>query len=173
MRIRDAAAADAAGITDIYNDAVLHSTATWNTTTVDADDRRAWIDGKRRRGEPVLVAVDGAAVLGYATFGPWRDWDGYRHTVENSIYVRADRRGAGTGAALMAELVERARGLGVHIIVAGIDAGNEGSIRFHERFGFRRVGLLPEVGTKFGAWLDLAFLQLALDDRADIAPSTS
>lgn len=163
MRIRDAVAGDAPAIAGIYNDAVLHSTATWNTTTVGVDDRRSWIADKRRRGEPVLVAVDAAGVLGYATFGPWRDWDGYRHTVENSIYVSADRRGAGAGAALMTGLVERARGRGVHVIVAGIDAGNEGSIRFHERFGFRRVGLLPEVGTKFGAWLDLAFLQLTLD----------
>jgi phosphinothricin acetyltransferase len=104
-------------------------------------------------------------VAGYASFGDWRAWDGYRHTVEHSVYVRADRRGDGIGEALMLALIERARTSGKHVMVAAIEAGNAGSIRLHEKLGFERVGHLKEVGAKFGGWLDLAFLQLTLDAR--------
>lgn len=164
MQIRDAVEADVPAITSIYNHAVEHSTAIWNEKTVDVADRIAWLNTRRSAGYPVLVAVDDTAqVLGYASFGDWRAFDGYRHTVEHSVYVRADRRGGGAGLALMTELLERARQLDKHVMVAGIEAGNEPSIRLHEKLGFTRVGLLPQVGTKFGRWLDLAFLQLVLD----------
>ncbi len=106
-------------------------------------------------------------VAGYASFGDWRPFEGFRHTVEHSVYVRADRRGAGVGKALMGELIVRARGLGKHVMVAGIEAGNAGSIALHKQLGFEEVGLMRQVGTKFGAWLDLAFLQLQLDTRSD------
>lgn len=167
MRIRDARDDDADGIAAIYNDAVLHTTAIWNDSVVDADNRRKWIAARRAVRYPVLVAVDDDdAAIGYASFGDWRAFDGYRHTVEHSVYVRGDQRGGGIGSALLAELIGRARDLGKHVMVAGIDAGNTGSIRLHERLGFEQVGFLPAVGAKFGRWLDLAFLQLVLDDRA-------
>ena len=167
MDIREAGPQDIAGILAIYNDAVAHSTAVWNVTVVDAANRAAWLADRQRAGYPVLVAVDAQAmVLGYASFGDWRAFDGYRHTVEHSVYVRHDRQGAGIGKALMQALIARARALGKHAMVAGIEARNTGSIRLHEGLGFVRVGLLPQVGTKFGTWLDLTFLQLLLDDRA-------
>jgi len=167
ISIRDADDRSAEAIAAIYNDAVLRTTAIWNDATVDAADRAAWIAGRRGAGFPVVVAVDEhGEVVGYASFGDWRAFDGYRCTVEHSVYVRGDQRGRGVGRALMLELIARARMLGKHAMVAGIDAGNEGSIRLHERLGFERVGLLPQVGMKFGRWLDLAFLQLVLDDRA-------
>lgn len=167
MDIRDARPADAEGIAAIYNDAVAHTTAIWNDATVDAADRAAWIAARQASGYPVLVAVDrGDTVVGYASFGDWRAFDGYRHTVEHSVYVRSDQRGGGIGRALMLTLIERARGLGKHVMVAGVEAGNEGSLRLHERLGFEHAGTLRQVGTKFGAWLDLTFLQLMLDDRA-------
>lgn len=167
MEIRDARDGDMAGVTAIYNDAVAHTTAIWNEVTVDAANRIAWLAERRKAGYPVLVAVgaDGE-VLGYASFGDWRAWDGYRHTAEHSVYVRADQRGKGIGKALMLALIDRARRLGKHVLVAGIEAGNAGSIRLHETLGFEHVGHLKQVGTKFGAWLDLAFLQLMLDRRA-------
>ncbi|HEY9345874.1 MAG TPA: GNAT family N-acetyltransferase, partial [Inquilinus sp.] len=88
MRIRDAEAGDVAGILEIYNDAVLHTTAIWNETVVDSASRAAWLAERRRLGHPVLVAVDDdGRVAGYASFGDWRAWDGYRHTVEHSVYV--------------------------------------------------------------------------------------
>ncbi|MGI6245305.1 MAG: GNAT family N-acetyltransferase [Pseudochelatococcus sp.] len=166
MEIRDAGTADIEGITAIYNDAIEHTTAIWNERKIDAANRLTWLTDRQRAGYPVLVAVDDSGgVLGCASFGDWRAWDGYRHTVEHSIYVRADQRGNGIGKALMTALIERAKSIGKHVMVAGIEAGNTGSIRLHERLGFKHVGHLKEVGTKFGAWLDLAFLQLTLDAR--------
>jgi len=166
MDIRDAEPGDAEGIAAIYNDAVERTTAIWNETRVDGANRRAWLADRQRAGYPVLVAVDDdSGVAGYASFGDWRAWDGYRHTVEHSVYVRADRRGDGIGEALMLALIERARASGKHVMVAAIEAGNAGSIRLHEKLGFERVGHLKEVGAKFGGWLDLAFLQLTLDAR--------
>ena len=170
MEIRDADPADIEGITAIYNDAVLHTTAIWNETTVDADNRQAWLAERQRAGYPVLVAIDEKTnVLGYASFGDWRAWEGYRHTVEHSVYIRSDQRGKGIGQGLMRELIKRARILGKHVMVAGIEAGNTGSIRLHEKLGFEQVGHLKEVGTKFGKWLDLVFLQLTLA-REDSTP---
>ncbi|WP_434404508.1 GNAT family N-acetyltransferase [Sphingobium sp. DN12] len=167
MTIRDAGPADAPAIAAIYNDAVVNTTAIWNDHQVDAADRLAWLTERQGQGYPVLVAVDALGdVVGYASFGDWRAWDGYRNTVEHSVYVRADQRGAGIGKALMLALIDRARAIGKHVMVAGIEAGNIGSIRLHEQLGFTQVGLLPQVGMKFGQWLDLAFLQLTLDARA-------
>lgn len=166
MRIRDAAADDAGSIAEIYNDAVANSTAIWNDATVSAADRRAWIEARQAQGCPVLVAVgDAGDVIGYASFGDWRAFDGYRGTAEHSVYVRSGRRGGGIGEALLAAIVERARSAGKHVLVAGIEAGNEASIRLHEKLGFEHAGTLAQVGQKFGTWLDLAFMQLRLDDR--------
>lgn len=162
--LRDAEPRDAEAIAAIYNDAVAHTTAIWNDTTVDAADRAAWITARQAGGHPVIVAVDeGDEAIGYATYGPWRPHDGYRHTVEHSVYVRGDQRGQGLGRTLMTALIERARGDGIHVLIAGIEAGNTGSIRLHETLGFTHVGTASQVGTKFGRWLDLTFLQLTLD----------
>ena len=103
------------------------------------------------------------------SFGDFRDsmhWPGYRFTAELSIHVRGDRRGGGIGAALMAALVERARGAGIHVLVAGIDADNAGSIRFHQRLGFVEVARMPETGYKFGRRLDLVLMQRILGEAA-------
>ena len=168
MNIREAEDRDLEGITAIYNDAVEQTTAIWNESRIDVENRRAWLADRQKAGYPVLVAVsDDGKVLGYASFGDWRAWDGYRHTVEHSVYVRAGQRGAGIGKVLMEALIERARGIGKHVMVAGIEAGNTASIRLHEKLGFEQAGILRQVGTKFGRWLDLAFLQLTLDDKTD------
>lgn len=164
MHIRAAKTGDLPAILAIYNDAVETTTAIWNDAPVDLDNRRDWLQARREGGFPVLVAEWDGAVAGYATYGPWRAFDGYRHTVEHSVYVDRACRGGGVGRALMQALITDARAHGKHMMVAGIEAGNIGSIRLHEKLGFKQVGLLPEVGTKFGRWLDLAFLQLRLDD---------
>lgn len=164
MIIRDAAAQDSEGIMRIYNDAVAHTTAIWSDIQVEATNRAAWLKDRQAAGCPVIVAVEGGEVIGYASFGDWRAWDGYRHTVEHSVYVSSERRGGGIGKALMTELIERARGLGKHVIVAGIEASNDASIALHERLGFERAGTLREVGTKFGRWLNPTFMQLVLTD---------
>jgi len=162
MIIRDAVHDDLPAILEIHNDAIRTTTAIWDETEVDLDDRRAWFDGRRSAGLPVLVAERDGRVAGFATYGPWRPKTGYRFTVENSVYVHPDHRRRGVANALMPELIDRARDSHVHAIVAGIEATNAGSIALHERFGFRQVALLPEVGFKFDRWLDLAYLQLSL-----------
>lgn len=164
--IRDAVPADAPGIAEIYNDAVVHTTAIWNDLTVDHADRVEWIAARQNAGFPVLIAADAdGAVLGYASYGAWRPHDGYRHTVEHSIYVRGDQRGRGLGEALLRALIARAEDARIHVMVGAIEAGNTGSLRLHEKLGFTRVGTMPQVGAKFGTWLDLALVQLTLDER--------
>lgn len=164
-QIRDAETADLEAITAIYNDAVVHTTSIWNEDAVDLADRTAWFADRTARGYPVIVAVDGSAVLGYATFGDWRPHSGYRHTVEHSVYVRDGERGRGIGKALMLELIHRARSLGKHVMVAAVESSNTGSIIMHKRLDFLQVGRMPQVGAKFDRWLDLTFLQLVLDER--------
>ncbi|MEG3129172.1 N-acetyltransferase family protein [Pantoea cypripedii] len=166
MKIRTANEGDAAMIADIYNDAVLNTTAIWNEKSVDLPNRMKWIRDRQDAGFPVLVAVDeDGKVLGYASYGDWRPWDGYRHTVEHSVYVHKEARGKGTGVALMVELIQLATEQGKHVMVAGIESGNEASIALHKKLGFTEAGRMSEVGAKFGRWLDLTFLQLRLDDR--------
>ncbi|MCZ4092807.1 MULTISPECIES: GNAT family N-acetyltransferase [Sinorhizobium] len=163
MQIRDAVDADIEAIRDIYNDAVANTTAIWNETVVDVANRAAWLKARKAAGFPVLVAQsETGEVIGYASFGEWRAFDGYRHTVEHSVYVRSDRRGGGIGRALMVALIERAEALGKHVMVAGIESSNLPSIRLHEQLGFKQTGHMKEVGTKFGRWLDLTFMQLVL-----------
>jgi len=168
LQIREATKHDIDGIVAIYNDAVVNTTAIWNERPVEAADRLAWLEARHKLGYPVLVALDEhEAVLGYASFGDWRAFEGFRHTVEHSVYVRREARGRGIGRALMTALVDRARLAGKHVMVAAIEAGNAGSIRLHESLGFATTGEMREVGTKFGRWLDLVFMQLVLDHRGD------
>lgn len=166
VRIRSAVPADAPAIAEIYNDAVRHTTAIWNDVTVDAVNREAWLAQRQAGGFPALVAVadDERNALGYASYGPWRNFDGYRYTVENSVYVHPDARRLGVARALMAALIQRARDDGLHTMVAAIEAGNQASIALHQDFGFVETARMPEVGCKFGRWLDLVFLQLRLQD---------
>jgi phosphinothricin acetyltransferase len=167
MPIRDAVLEDIPAITEIYNDAVQNTTAIWNDKLVDVANRNQWLADREKQGYPVLVSIDEAGnVAGYASFGDWRAFDGYRHTVEHSVYVHVSQRGKGIGEALMLALIDRARAIGKHVMVAAIESGNRGSIRLHEKLGFQHVGQMPQVGMKFGKWLDLTFLQLILDDRA-------
>ena len=160
--IRDATEADLPAIRDVYNHAVEHTTAIWNETIVDLDNRRDWFSARRAKGFPVLVAEKDGAVAGYASYGDWRAFDGYRHTVEHSVYVDKDCRGAGIGRLLMLALIERARAAGMHVMIAGIEAENVPSIRLHESLGFRMAGRFTEVGRKFDRWLDLACMELVL-----------
>ncbi len=163
MRIVDARAEHLPGLLEIYNDVVSNSTAIYSDQPSTLAEREAWWQARVALGYPVLIACDDSGVLGFGSFGDFRSWPGYRFTAEHSVHVRGDRRGQGVGRALLVELVERARQLGKHVLIAGVDAQNEASIRFHERLGFEKAGELREVGVKFGRWLDLVFLQLRLD----------
>ncbi len=161
-RIADAIESDLAGLVAIYNEVIATSTATFTTTTVSVDERRKWWQGRIAAGYPVLIAHDAHGVAGFGSFGDFRAWSGYRFTVEHTLHVRADARGRGIGRQLLLALLERARALGKHVMIAGVDADNAASIRLHERLGFTAGGRLREVGYKFDRWLDLVFLQRVL-----------
>jgi L-amino acid N-acyltransferase YncA len=162
VRVREASEADLPGILAIYNDVIATTTAIYADDPVDLDDRRAWFAARRAAGYPVLVAAGAGEVLGFASFGDWRAWPAYATTVEHSVHVRADQRGRGIGRALVGELIERARAMGKHVVIGGIDADNAASIGLHERLGFEHAALHREVARKFGRWLDLAFMQRML-----------
>ena len=162
MEIRNAAEADLPAILAIYNDAVVTTTAIWNDDVVDLANRSAWLAARRAGGFPVLVATEDGAVLGYGSYGDFRPFQGYRFTVENSVYVASAARGRGAGAVLLAALVAHAAEAGKHVMVAAITAGNEASMRLHARQGFVETGRLGEVGFKFGRFLDLVLMEKRL-----------
>lgn len=161
--VREAAEADVPAIRAIFNDVIATSTAIFSDAPLSLDDRLTWFRARVAQNYPVLVAIAADEVIGFASFGDFRAWPGYRFTVEHSVHVRNDQRSTGVGQALMSALLPKATALGKHIMIAGIDAANEGSLRFHERLGFERVAHFKEVGFKFNRWLDLIFLQRTLD----------
>jgi L-amino acid N-acyltransferase len=163
MEITDAVEADLQKITEIYNDVIRTSTAIFSDAPVTVDDRVAWWKARVAQGYPVLVARDENGIAGFATFGDFRPWPGYRFTVEGTIHIDATVRRRGVGAALLKMLIERARAAGKHVVVAGVDSANVASLRFLEGNGFERVGHLREVGHKFDRFLDLVFLQYTLE----------
>ncbi len=162
MLIRQAVDADLDAVLAIHNDAILHSTALWTDETVERLDREDWLASRTSAGDAVLVAIEDGQLAGYAAYAPWRAKFGYRHTVEDSVYVAAPFQGRGIGRSLLVELIEHARGAGHHVMLADIESGNAASIRLHESLGFVEAGRLREIGTKFERWLDLTILQLDL-----------
>jgi phosphinothricin acetyltransferase len=164
IEIGEATEADLPAILAINNLAVAETTASWNYAPASLESRQAWFAGMTAKGDPVLAARRGGELVGYAYWGPFRPADGYIYTVENSVYVRKDLHGQGLGRLLMLELIARARAKGLHAIVAGIGAENAGSIAFHARLGFVEYARMPQVGAKFGRWMDLVLMQLMLDE---------
>jgi phosphinothricin acetyltransferase len=129
---------------------------------VTAQDRLAWLRSRRARGQPVIVARHQGAVVGFASYGDFRPWPGYASSVEHSVHVAAAERRRGIGRMLVKEIIARAENAGIHVVVAGIDAENEASLRLHEQLGFERVGHMPEVARKFDRWVDLVLMELRL-----------
>lgn len=166
VRVREARREDVPAILDIYNDAVIHTTASYDLEPVSLESRYAWFDSRLASGFPVLVAEgSGGEVLGFASYGPFREKAAYAGTVEHSVYIAPGQRGGGLGLRLMQELIARARAQGVHVMVGGVDGDNLGSLRFHERLGFSEVARMPQVGRKFDRWLDLVFMQRILQEE--------
>jgi phosphinothricin acetyltransferase len=162
MLIRDATPADLPEILAIYNDVVTATTAIYDQRVSSLDERQQWFEDRRQHGLPVLVADAEHEVVGFSSFGSWRPRWGYRHTVEHSVHVRADRRGLGFGRALIEALFPRAAALGMHVMIAHIDSEATRSLRLHERLGFESVGTFRQVGRKFDRWLDLVAMQRAI-----------
>ncbi|MGA9872240.1 MAG: N-acetyltransferase family protein [Rhodococcus sp. (in: high G+C Gram-positive bacteria)] len=162
MLIRDSTTEDLPAILDIHNDAIRNTTAIWDETEVGLPERMAWLDGRLRAGYPVLTAVVDGRVAGYASYAQWRPKSSYRLTVEHSVYVSNDFHRRGIASALLTELIVRAKSAGIHALVGVIESRNTTSIALHEKFGFVVVGQMPEVGIKFGRWLDLTLMQLTV-----------
>jgi L-amino acid N-acyltransferase len=157
----------AAAMLDIFNDAIVHSTALYDYQPRAPESMVGWFAAKRTGGFPVIGAEDDAGtLLGFASYGTFRAWPAYKYSVEHSVYVHEDRRGQGLGAALMQRLIAAARQQQRHVMVGGIDMANTTSIALHERLGFTHAGTIRQAGFKFGRWLDLGFWQLLLDTPA-------
>lgn len=162
VHIRDTRTEDLPEILDIHNDAVANTTAIWDEEQVDLADRTAWFLDRTAAGYPVLTAEVDGRVAGYASYGQWRVKSGYRHSVEHSVYIHPDFHRRGLASALLSELIERAVVGNVHVMVGFIESENTTSIALHEKFGFVTVGQMPQVGVKFGRWLDLTLMQRTL-----------
>lgn len=160
--VRDATGDDVPAMLAIYNDVIATSDAIFTEQPETLDGRRAWFEQRRDDCRPVLVVELDGTLAGFASFGPFRPWPGYRDTVEHSVYVSARHRRHGVGRALLGALIERARSDSKHVMLAGIDGGNHASLDFHASLGFVRVGHLPEVARKGERLLDLVFMQLTL-----------
>jgi L-amino acid N-acyltransferase len=158
--VRPATSADLPAIRDIVNDVIRTTTAIFSDAEVSLDERHAWMTARSAAGYPVIVAEDAGAIVGFASYGAFRSGPpGYRHAAEHSVHVRADRRGQRIGPTLVGALIEIARERGVLVLVAGIDATAEASIRMHARLGFAVTGRMPGVGFKRGRRLDLVMMQ--------------
>ena len=162
MQVRLARTADADAIREIYNAEVTGTTVTFDMVPRTHADQLTWL-AAHAGSHAATVAVDhGGAVVGFASLSPYRSRPAYSTTVEDSVYVRSDQRGAGVGRLLLADLVERARSYGFHAVMARIVGGHEASIALHRACGFDLVGVEREVGRKFGRWLDVALMQRLL-----------
>jgi len=170
MTVRPATALDIPAITAIFNEAVANSNAVWTEKQETEADRLAWMIARRALGYPVVVATAGSDVVGYGTFGDFRSWPGYRYSVEHSVYIHAGHRGRGLGRSIIDDLVSTAAALGKHVLIAGIDGANAASMRLHRGAGFVEVARMPEIGRKFGRWLDLVFMQRVLDHPGAARP---
>lgn len=160
--IRPATDADLDEILEIHNHAIRETLAIWTEIEADRAEREAWFAAHVAAGHPVLVAEIDGRVAGYGAYGSFRPKPGYRYTVENSVYVHDSFQRRGVGRLLMVELIRIARENGIHVMMAGIEAGNTASIALHEQLGFEPPMILREAGTKFGKWLDLALMRLQL-----------
>ncbi|MFP4106551.1 MAG: N-acetyltransferase family protein [Phycisphaerae bacterium] len=156
--IRPANSGDLHAITDIYNDCVLNSDATFDLQPKSVDQQKAWFD-RIRPDLPVLVAEDGDTVVGWGCLYPWSDKEGAARTGGNSLYIHRDHRGRGVGKQMLTALLQAGREAGMHSLIARITDTNSVSLHLHEQAGFTNAGLLREVGWKFGRHLNVILMQ--------------
>ena len=155
-------------ILEILNEAIVNSTALYDYEPRPRSSMVSWFEAKSAGGFPVIGAVSPEGeLLGFGSFGTFRVHPAYKYSVEHSVYVHKDHRGKGLGKVLVKELIEAAKSRDLHSLIGVIDASNLASISLHESLGFDRVGVIPQVGFKFGKWLDVALLQLILQTPAN------
>lgn len=162
MNIRRAQRTDVPAMREIFNEVLRNSNSIYREEEVTLEERYAWFDEKLEHGFPIFGAYEGDHLIGYAGYGTWRAAQGYRKSVELTIYVDQKRRGKGIGSKLMQTIIEHAKADGYHVMIGAIDAANQQSIEFHKRFGFVEVARMPEVALKNDQWLTLVFMQKLL-----------
>jgi phosphinothricin acetyltransferase len=163
--LRLATESDLAAINDIYNYYIPRSTCTYQLESETMEDRRAWFRDHPADRYPVIVAEvpeRPGEVAGWGSLSKFRPRAAYAPTVEASVYIRHDMHRRGLGRAILIDLIERARAIGFHSVIGGASADQAASVALQESLGFVRVAHLPEVGFKFGRWLDVVYLQLML-----------
>lgn len=159
--IRTASEQDCLAINDIYNYYVRESTSTWQTEPSTLPERLLWLQ-QHGPQMPAFVAEINGVVVGWASLSPYRPREGWRFTVENSVYIHHAYQRRGIGGTMLQQLIQSGTELGFHSIVAAIDGEQSGSIAIHEKYGFVHAGVLKQSGYKFGRWLDSVFLQKIL-----------
>lgn len=156
--LRKARPSDIEAITEIYNDAILKTTATFDTQTKTLEQQKEWFEGHDEK-HPILIAEMNGKVVGWASLSKWSDRCAYSGTVENSVYVAEKFRGEGIGNALLERLMREGKKCGLHTVIARITSGNDASVKMHESAGFEHIGTMKEVGVKFGKLLDVIMMQ--------------
>jgi phosphinothricin acetyltransferase len=158
LEIRKAVIEDIAGITKVYNEAILKTNATFDTKEKKLDEQILWF---KRHGpkNPIIVAEKDGLILGWAALSKYDKKCAYINTVEISLYIKQQFQGQGIGKKLMNEIIQQGEKAGIHSIVARITAGNNISIDLHKSVGFEIVGVMREIGYKFNEWLDVCFMQ--------------
>jgi L-amino acid N-acyltransferase YncA len=174
LEIRPTVAADLPAITDIYEHAVRFGTATFELIPPDLAEMTRRFEALRDGGFPCIVATLAARVIGYAYAGPYRPRPAYRFTVENSVYLHPSIHRRGIGRQLLQRLIDECETRGFRQMIAVIgDSANAASIGVHTKCGFQMIGTHPDVGFKFGRWLDTVMMQLALGDGGKTMPEIS
>lgn len=150
-------------ILSILNDAILTSTALYDYKIRTLESMTNWFDTKRRGDFPVIgIVSDHDELMGFASYGVFRNWPAYKYSVEHSVYVAAPHRSMGIGKQLLGRIIEHAAKQEYHVLIGGIDTQNAASIALHKSLGFQHAGTIRQVGFKFGRWLDLDFYQTIL-----------
>ncbi len=158
LTIRKASLGDLAAITEIYNQAILKTTATFDTEPKSLEEQKEWFENHSPK-YPVLVAEEDGQVIGWASLSKWSDRCAYSDTAEISLYVSEKERGRGIGRELLEAIIKEGEKSGLHSIIARIAEGNDMSIHLHRSVGFEQIGIMKEVGRKFGRLLDIYLMQ--------------
>lgn len=163
--IREVLPEDAEAIADIYNPYILNTVITFEEDPVTPEEIRSRIEKVQALGLPYLVMEQNQRVIGYAYASQWRSRAAYRNTVETSIYLDQALAGKGLGTILYKELLDRLRKLHIHVVLGGITLPNPVSVGLHEKLGFKKVAHFPQVGYKFGHWLDVGFWEIVIGEE--------
>ena len=158
LTIRDAESNDLDEITNIYNWAILNTTATFDNIPKSIDEQKSWFNDHGNKN-PIIIAELDEKIVGWASLSKWSDRCAYSDTAEISLYVKNGFIGKGIGKKIMEHIIKKGESVGLHVLIARITEGNKNSIHLHESFGFEHIGIMREVGKKFGRLLDVYLMQ--------------